>query len=63
MLIYLYLSHFHESGLLLHVLAAGECFKKAAEIHMELETKHESASNLCEASQVLKREEPRGRST
>lgn len=44
------------------VLAAGESFKRAAEIHMELETKHESASNLCEAAQVLKREDPRGRS-
>lgn len=27
---------------------------------MELDTKHESASNLCEAAQVLKREDPRG---
>lgn len=39
--------------------AAGESFKRAAEIHMELDTKHESASNLCEAAQVLKREDPR----
>ena len=44
-------------------LAAGESFMRAAEIHMELETKHESASNLCEAAQVLKREDPRSRST
>ena len=27
---------------------------------MELDTKHESASNLCEAAQVLKREDPSG---
>ena len=40
--------------------AAGEAFKRAAEVHMELETKHESASNLCEAAQVLKREDPQG---
>ena len=46
-----------------HILAAGEAFKRAAEIHIELETKHETASNLCEAAQVLKREDPHGRST
>lgn len=40
--------------------AAGESFKRAAEIHMELETKHETASNLCEAAQVFKREDPHG---
>ena len=41
--------------------AAGDAFKRAADIHIELETKHESASNLCEAAQVLKREDPSGK--
>ena len=41
--------------------AAGDAFKRAADIHVELETKHESASNLCEAAQVLKRENPSGK--
>lgn len=46
--------------MILFPTAAGESFKRAAEIHLELDTKHESASNLCEAAQVLKREDPRG---
>lgn len=39
--------------------AAGDAFKKAAELHLQLETKHEAASNYTEAAQVMKRDEPR----
>ena len=56
--------HVHYCCLLFLVVlspAAGDAFKRAANIHIELETKHESASNLCEAAQVLKRENPSGK--
>lgn len=40
--------------------AAGDAFKKAAELHLTLDTKHEAANNYTEAAQVMKRDEPRG---
>ena len=40
--------------------AAGAAFRRAAEIHMELDVKHEAATTLVEAGQVLKKEDPRG---
>ena len=45
-----------------HVMfpAAGAAFRRAAEIHMELDVKHEAATTLVEAGQVLKKEDPRG---
>ena len=58
-----YLHHWLQcasSGVILLFTAAGDAFKKAAELHLNLDTKHEAASNYTEAAQVLKREEPRG---
>ena len=40
--------------------ASGDCFKKAAAIHLQVDTRHEAASNYTEAAQVLKRDEPKG---
>ena len=40
--------------------AAGDAFRKAAEIHIELDVKHEAASTLVEAGQVLKKDDPKG---
>ena len=40
--------------------AAGAAFRRAADIHMELDVKHEAATTLVEAGQVLKKEDPRG---
>ena len=40
--------------------AAGLAFIEAANIHQTLDTKHEAASNLVEAGQVLKKEDARG---
>lgn len=42
--------------------ASGDAFKKAAELHLGLDTKHEAANNYTEAAQVMKRDEPRGQS-
>lgn len=39
--------------------AAGEAFRRAAAIHMELDVKHEAATNLVEAGQVMKKDDPR----
>ncbi len=33
---------------------------KAADIHLNLDTKHEAASNYTEAAQVMKRDDPKG---
>ena len=41
--------------------AAGDAFRRAAELHMGMETKHEAATHFVEAGQVLKREDPKGR--
>ena len=42
-----------------HDTVSGDAFKKAAEIHHLLDTKHEAASCYTEAAQVLKRDEPK----
>ena len=42
-------------------LAAGNAFRKAAEIHFKLDTKHEGAAILADAGQVLKKDSPKGR--
>ena len=39
---------------------AGDAFRRAADVQMQLDVKHEAGSNLVEAAQVLKREDPRG---
>lgn len=38
--------------------AAGAAFCRAADLHLQLETKHEAATNLSDAGQVLKKEDP-----
>ncbi len=43
--------------------AAGEAFRRAAEIHVELDVKHEAASTLVEAGQVLKKDDALGKYT
>ncbi len=40
--------------------AAGEAFRRAAQIHIELDVKHEAASTLVEAGQVLKKDDATG---
>ena len=40
---------------------SGDAFRKAAELHLLLDTKHEAASCYTEAAQVLKRDDPQGR--
>lgn len=45
----------------LHTTAAGDAFRRAAELHMGMETKHEAATHFVEAGLVLKREDPKGR--
>ena len=40
----------------LHNTAAGDAFRRAAELHMGMETKHEAATHFVEAGLVLKRE-------
>ena len=40
--------------------AAGAAFCRAADLHLQLETKHEAATNLSDAGQVLKKEDPNG---
>lgn len=45
----------------MNVTAAGDAFKKAAELHLGMDTKHEAASNFTEAAQVMKRDEPKGK--
>ncbi len=45
---------------LLPVTAAGEAFRRAAQIHIELDVKHEAASTLVEAGQVLKKDDATG---
>eukprot|EP00731_Ephydatia_muelleri_P027295 Em0019g168a len=39
--------------------AAGNAFRKAAEIHFKLDTKHEGAAILADAGQVLKKDSPK----
>ncbi len=40
--------------------AAGAAFRRAAQIHIELDVKHEAASTLVEAGQVLKKDDATG---
>lgn len=40
--------------------AAGDAFRSAANLHMQLGTRHEAATNLVEAGQVMKRDDPKG---
>lgn len=44
-----------------YTTAAGDAFRRAAELHMGMETKHEAATHFVEAGLVLKREDPKGR--
>ncbi len=44
-----------------HTTEAGDAFRQAAELHMKLDTKHEAATHLVEAGQVMKKEIPHGR--
>ena len=41
--------------------AAGEAFCLAADVQMKLDVKHEAGSNLVEAGQVFKREDPKSK--
>ncbi len=44
-----------------HTTEAGKAFQEAAEIHLKLDTKHEAATHLVEAGQVLKKDLPTGK--
>ena len=53
--------HYSVNNLSLLDPAAGEAFCLAADVQMKLDVKHEAGSNLVEAGQVFKREDPKSK--